>query len=283
MAQAATADDTVLEDQPQPVETPGETLADPQPADVADEVVVSIGDPEPASEEDEHRAPEWVRELRKSNREKDRRLRELEQENTRLKGSAAPAAVVVGEKPTLEGCAYDGAKFEAELTAWHERKRQADEHQAAKEAEQKKQAEAWTATVESYQKKRSDLKAKLPDFDDAEDAVKAACSTVQQSILLDAADNPALVIAALGKNPAKLKEIAAMSNPVKFTAAIAKLETQLKLTPKKSAPPPERRVQSTVAGAAAVDNELDKLRADAAKTGDLSKVLEYNRQKRAKT
>ena len=42
-----------------------------------DEVVVSIGEEAPPAEE-EVRAPEWVRELRKTNREKERRIRELE-------------------------------------------------------------------------------------------------------------------------------------------------------------------------------------------------------------
>ena len=41
-----------------------------------DEVVVSIGEESPPQEET--RAPEWVRELRKSNREKERKIRELE-------------------------------------------------------------------------------------------------------------------------------------------------------------------------------------------------------------
>src|SRR5437870_4888599 len=43
------------------------------------EVVVTIGEESPPSDEEENRAPEWVRELRKTSREKDRRIRELEQ------------------------------------------------------------------------------------------------------------------------------------------------------------------------------------------------------------
>ena len=48
-----------------------------QTKDEDDEVVVSIGEESPPHEE-ETRAPEWVRELRKQNREKERRIRELE-------------------------------------------------------------------------------------------------------------------------------------------------------------------------------------------------------------
>jgi hypothetical protein len=245
-----------------------------------DEVVVSLGD-SPTPEEEESRAPEWVRELRKSNREKDRKLREQEAEIARLRGPGQqPAAIVVGEKPTLEGCNYDAAKFEAELEGWHERKREADTQQAKKAAEAKQQQDAWQATLDSYGKEKSELKVK--DFEEAEEAVKAAFSMTQQGVVLHGVDpgKRAALVYALGKNSTKLKELASITDPVKFSFAVARLEMQLKVTPRKSAPPPERTVRSTVAGAAVVDNELQKLRDEAAKTGDLSKVIAFKNQKR---
>lgn len=245
-----------------------------------DEVVVSIAGESPTPEEEESRAPEWVRELRKSNREKDRKLREQEAEITRLKGSGnQPAAVVVGEEPTLEGCNYDASAFTRDWKAWNQRKQDQETQETQKAADQKKQTEAWQAKLEGYSKAKAALKVK--DYEDAEAIVTDTLSVVQQGVIVNGADNPALLVYALGKNPAKAKELAAIHDPVKFAFAVAKLETQLKVTPRKNVPPPERQVRSSVAGAAAVDNQLEKLRAEAAKTGDLSKVIAFNRQKRA--
>lgn len=242
-----------------------------------DEVVVSIGGESPTPEEDESRAPEWVRELRKQNREKDRRIRDLEA-RVASPAQGQPAAVVVGDKPTLEGCNYDGAKFEKDLEGWHERKREADaQRDQIAQAQQKVQQE-WQGRLETYGKAKAAFKVK--DYEDAEDAVKGGLSVVQQGVILTGADKAEVVVYALGKNPSKLKELAAIKDPVKFAFAIAKLETQLKVTPKKLAPPPERTVRSSVAGATAVDNQLEKLRAEADKTGDRSKVVAYMRDKR---
>src|SRR6185312_580908 len=113
---------------------------------------------EPQQEEEQARAPEWVRELRKANREKDRRIRELEQEKAAREAANAPGAIKVGEKPTLEGCEYDPERFESELTAWHERKRQADEQAAAQRKEQESAQAAWQQRVAAY----NTAKASLP-------------------------------------------------------------------------------------------------------------------------
>ena len=76
-----TDDETaVLEDeateQPE-AQAEGDQAETPEDDGESDEVVVSIGEEAPPPEEPAH-APEWVRELRKSDREKSRRIRELE-------------------------------------------------------------------------------------------------------------------------------------------------------------------------------------------------------------
>lgn len=248
----------------------------------AGEVVVSIGDETPPAEEDDNKAPEWVRELRKSSREKDRKLRELEQENARLKGSTTtqPAAVVVGEKPTLEGCDFDAEKFGEQLEAWHESKRAADEQQRQAQQAEQSARDAWNKKLTAYGAAKAALKVK--DFDDAESAAKDVLTITQQGVIVHGAKNPALLIYALGKNSKKAKELAAITDPVKFAFAAAELELQLKVTPRKTAPAPDRTVSGSVAGAAAVDNQLEKLRAEAAKTGDNSKVIAFRRQQQAR-
>lgn len=245
----------------------------------ADEVVITLGEDPPPSEEDEsQRAPEWVRELRKANREKDRRIRELEAKLSTP--AAAETAVTVGQKPTLESCEYDEAKFEAALSEWHDRKRKADEQETEQRKQQEAQNAAWQATLDAYGKEKSALK--VPDFEDAEDVLKEHLSTTQQGVILHGAEKRAQLVYALGKNLPKLKELAAIADPVKFAFAIAKLETQLKVTPKKSAPLPERQLHGSSPGGAAVENQLERLRAEAAKTGDFSKVHAFKRQQRAR-
>jgi hypothetical protein len=263
----------------------GEEPAEAEEVDAeADEVVISLGD-EPAPEEDDKRAPEWVRDLRKSNRELVRRQRELEAENARLKGSAGgqPAAVVVGEKPTMEGCDFDAEKFERDLEAWHTRKREADEQQRKQKQTEEQQQAQWQGRIDSVKKAATTLKVK--DYDDAAQVFEDSFAPIQQAIILDGPDDPktsALLRYALGKNPKKAKELAGIQNPVKFAFAVAKLEAKLKVTPRKQAPTPDKVVRSSVAGAAAVDNELERLRKEAEKTGDLSKVFAYRQQQRAK-
>ena len=243
------------------------------------EVVVSIGEESPPQTE-ESRAPEWVRELRKQNREKERRIRELE---AKIQSTAQTEnkPVVLGAKPKLEDHDYDTDKFEAALSDWYERKRATDqEAEKARQAEQA-QRDAWQSRLDSYGKARAELKVR--DFEDAESTVQELFDVTQQGIVVQGAENPALVIYALGKNPKKAKEIADIKDPVKFAFTVAKLEKELKVTNRKAAPPPERTVQGTGRVSGSVDSTLERLRAEAEKTGNMSKVIAYKRQLRNKS
>ena len=241
-----------------------------------DEVIVSIGEETPPTEEEKH-APGWVRELRKSYREVQREKRELE-EKLKAVTQTETKPVTLGKKPSLEDHDYDSDAYEAALTAWFDKKRQADEAEAKVKAEAENQQKAWQSKLETYGKAKAELKVK--DFEDAEANVQESFSVTQQGILLQGSDNPALVIYALGKNPTKAKELATINDPVKFAFAVAKLETQLKVTNRKAAPPPEGTIRGTGRVSGAVDSTLERLRADAERTGDFTKVMQYKRQKR---
>jgi hypothetical protein len=242
-----------------------------------DEVVVSIGEEAPPPEETT-RAPEWVRELRKADREKARRIKELE---AKLNAAAATETkpVALGAKPKLEDHDYDTEKFEAALADWYERKRVADQQVEQQRQAEKAQQDAWQARLESYGKARAELKVR--DFEDAEAVAQEVLDVTQQGIVVQGADNPALVIYALGKNPKKAKEISSIKDPVKFAFAVAKLEKELRVTNRKAAPPPERTIQGTGRVSGAVDSTLERLRAEAEKTGNYTKVIQYKQQKRA--
>lgn len=242
-----------------------------------DDVVVTIGEEAPPAEEEHAQAPEWVRELRKSHRELQRKNRELED---KLKTGTAETkpAVTLGTKPKLEDHDYDADKYEEALANWYEQKRQVDEQATKAQAEAKSANDAWQAKLTSYGKAKTELKVK--DFDDAEATVQETFSTTQQGIILQGSENPALVVYALGKNPKKAKELASITDPVKYAFAVAKLETQLKVTNRKAAPAPERTVRGTGSVSGTVDSQLERLRTDAEKSGDYSKVIAYKRSKR---
>ncbi len=273
-------DTTVIEDEA--IEQPG-AQADGEQAQAqddkaeSDEVVVSIGEESPPPEEPAH-APEWVRELRKTNRELQRQNRELQ---TKLQTTAQIESqpVALGTKPRLEDHDYDADKYEEALTNWFDRKRQADEIRAKQDAALADQNKAWQSKLDGYSKAKADLKVK--DFDDAEATAQELFSITQQGVMLQGADNPALVVYALGKNPKKAQELASIKDPVKFAFAVAKLEKDLKVTNRRAAPPPERVVSGTGRVSGAVDSTLERLREEASKSGDMTKVLAYKLKKRA--
>lgn len=241
-----------------------------------DDVVVSIGEESPPQEE-ETRAPEWVRELRKANREKERKIRELEAKLNATATETKPVAL--GPKPTLEACDYDSEEYEKKLADWYEQKRHADAAEAEAQAQRDAEAKAWQDKLDSYAKARASLKVR--DYEDAEAFALETFNVTQQGIVLQGSDNPALIIYALGKNSTKAKELASITDPVKFAFAVAKLETQLKVTNRKAAAAPERTI-STGGGriSGSVDSTLDRLREEALKTGDMSKVMAYKRSKK---
>ena len=242
----------------------------------SDEVIVSIGEEAPPPEEQTH-APEWVRELRKTNRELQRQNRELQGKLQTTTTETKP--VVLGKKPSLEEHDYDAEKFEVALADWFDRKRNADDANAKQEAEVMNQQKAWQSKLDGYGKAKAELRVK--DFEDAEAVAQELFNITQQGVVLQGADNPALVIYALGKNPKKAKELSDIKDPVKFAFAVAKLEKELKVTNRRAAPPPERIVSGTGRVSGAVDSTLERLRAEAEKTGNMTKVIQYKAQKRA--
>lgn len=242
----------------------------------SDEVVVKIDGEAPPQEEDEKRAPEWVRNVRKTNREQQKRIRELEEKLKTL--APVEETPKLGQKPSLEACDYDAAKFETELEQWHLRKQQVESAAQKAKAEEAKQQEAWNSKLENFQKAKTSLKVK--DFEEAEETIQEILNQTQIAIIVDGAKNPAELVYALGKNPKKAKELSEISNPVKFAFEIAKLETRVSVERKKSAPPPEKTVKGAAPLSGSFDSTLERLRAEADKTGDRSKVAKYLKSQR---
>lgn len=275
------ADDEIVEDTPEEGTADAEGETPEGEPDAGGEISITLGD-EPAPEEDDRRqAPEWVKTLREENRRKDKRIRELEQQVVKSEPTKVSA---LGPRPKLSDpdIDYDEDKLNARLDTWLAQKAEVDV-QVAKQEQVKKDAEQkWQTRLAAVNSASKALK--VEDHEEASAVFEDTFSVVQRGLILDAPEDPkvsAQLRYALGRNPKVAKELAAETNPVKFTFKLAELVTKMKVTPKRTAPAPERVVRSTVAGAATSDKTLDRLRDEAARTGDSSKVLAYRRSKKA--
>lgn len=254
--------------------------SDDQESDqIDDEIVVSIGDEAP--KEPELPAPKWVRELRKSQRELIRENRELKARIETASSTEIKPVPTLGQKPTLENCDYDSEAYETKLAEWYEQKRAHDDAEAQAKAKLEAQERAYRDKLQAYAAAKASLKVR--DFEDAEDQVREKFSILQQNVLLDGSDNPAVLVYALGKNPEHAAKLAAIDNPVKLAFALGKLEKDLKVSTRtKQAPPPDKSVSGTGRITGSVNSKLEELRAIAEKSNDYSAVLAYKRQMKLK-
>lgn len=216
-------------------------------------------------------------------------IKHLRDELKRARKEAAEARttvkaepIVVGEKPTLAAVDYDEEKYEAELDAWKQRKDAAERSATETTDAQERENEAWAGELKRY----NDGKATLgyADVDDAEATVTAALNTIQQAVMVKAANNPSKVMYALGKHPDRLTQLASISDPLKFAAEIARLEGQLKVIKKRKTPEPEQIERGGGGIVRGTDKHLAKLEKKADETGDRTELVAYKRKlKKAKS
>jgi len=245
----------------------------PEGEDADDEVLISFEGEGEAPSPSEQPDNSVIRELRARNREL---ARELEAQRRQQE----PPKIEVGEKPSLESCEFDTDRFEQEYEAWQVRKAQADRQRAEAQSVQQQAAEAWNKRVAEVGKQIEDLKAK--DFPQALEEVKSVFNDAQQVVLMRAPKNSANVIYALGKVPAKAAELAKISDPIELAAELARLEGKLTMTKRNAPPPPEQIVRGSAPLSSQADKQLERLEAEAARTGDRTKVVQYKRQLKAK-
>lgn len=215
-----------------------------------------------------------VKHLREQLRDRDRRLAEAE------KAKPQQQPIVVGERPSLAGCDYDEDRYEQEFAAWKDRKAEADRvnHQSEEAARQAN--EQWNREYSSYQAKAATMRSRFPDYDEAEGTATAALNQVQQAVIVKVADDPALILNALGRHPGKLAEISKITDPLKLAHALAGLEKGLKVMPKRTPPAPEQIVSGTARVTQGKDKELERLEKEADRTGDRTKIREYRQSRK---
>lgn len=190
--------------------------------------------------------------------------------------TARPAAIEVGERPTLESCDYDEDRFHSEIDAWTDRKLAAaqQDRDAPRTAEDEARAD-----VERYEASIS----KLPYADAAEMVAKARAglTPAQEFMLSQACRDPGKLLHALGRHPQKLAELVGVRNPAKFIAKAVTLEANMKSGTRRQAPQPERIPRGNAAPKG-VDKEEARLEKEAERTGDRTQLQAYRRQKREK-
>lgn len=272
-------DNQEVESQENPEETQDESNQSDDETSEDEEFVITVGDeePEPSDEDDfsGKPAPAWVKDLRKKEREARKRIKELEAQVQQAKPADKP--IEVGPKPKLADFDYDEDQFESAVEQWHERKRQVEQQQAAKQAEEEKAKQAWQTKMQSYEERRQNVASKVRDFEEVEEAAKDKLTATQQGILIHAAENPELILYHLGKNPKKAQELSEITDPIQFAFAAAKLDSQMKIQTRKPSTQPERKPSGSAGLSGVVDQKLAQLEAKAAKTGDRTELIKYKK------
>jgi len=252
-----------------------ENEGDEEEAEEADEDIILLGDEEVnAPDPEEKRAPKWVKDLRKQNKELQKQLKE---QKVQLEQSApAPSLEPLGKRPTLEDSEYDSEQYETKLIAYL-KKEQEQEKGAKKQVEEQEEVQrAFQRKFEEYNVQKTSLKVR--DYDDAEQVVLESLSEVQQNVILQTAEKPALLVYAIGKSKGKAEALAKITDPAKLAYELGKLEGKLKVGKRKATSSPERKLSGKGGATGTLQNGLDKVRAEAEKTGDYSGVRRYKQK-----
>ena len=254
---------------------------DAEPAET-DEISIEIDGDEPVED------TPLIKQLRQ-------RERDLARENAELKRGAAPKTPPdPGKKPDLwEDCEGDPERYDREYDAWKDRKRAVEDFGRRQSEAQDARNHAFERTVATYRGKAAQLG--VPDFANVETVVNSALPELLRNAVLQYADDPAKVVYALGKHPARLNALIAEGDPeaggdpIKFIIGIRDLERNLKVVNRRKPPEPEaetiQRGSAPLSGGmtqASYDKKLVELEKKASSTGQRNEILAFKRQHKGK-
>ena len=230
---------------------------------------------------DQEQEPETpvIRTLRQKLREAEKKAKALEREKSEARAGKKSAELPA--RPKLEDFDFDDGKFADALEQWVDQKKAHDAKARADQEDRDAINREFEERKNGYAARKATLGA--DDFDDAEAAVDEAFTVEQRGMLIDAAERPEHVVYALGTKPKLAAELAKIKNPVRFIAEIVRLEGRLTVSSTKKAPPPERRVTQNSGGAiSGASKQLEKLREDGRRSGDMTAYLAAKRASQAK-
>ena len=245
--------------------------------DSADDDVLDFSFDDDGEESDEkdpyagQEAPQWVKDTR-------RRAKEVERENRRLKqlleqrNGQPEQQQALREKPTLDAHEYDSDAYEQDYAAWLSEKSQHDARQKAEQEKYQHYDERYKSSVDA-------VRAKVADYDEIEQSIVDTVPPQRQALIKMLVDDPARMVVALGKSPAQLEKLSSLDD-IQFAKQIVLMEQQMSSKAKSRNPnKPKPKTHELEGAAGGVDTKLAKLDAEAAKTGDRSKVIAYKRNK----
>jgi len=201
-------------------------------------------------------------------------LRRQQRENAELRKATAKPKVELGPKPTLESAGYDEDQFEQALDDWKSRKALIEREEQESQEQVRKASEEWAGRVHTYQAGKTQLR--VPDFDTAETAVFAALPEQHQALLM-MAKNPAALVYALSRSPAKLDELSKL-DLARAAMMVGKLEDKVTVTKRKPSAQPDQPLRGNAAVSRGGDRELARREKEADVSGDSSKLIAYRRQ-----
>lgn len=273
-------------------ETPDDSEKDAEESEAKDdaeddddgEIVIEIEGETPTPEEAEKEdTPQWVKDTRKQNRELNKQKKQLEKELQELREKVSPKAEIPPE-PHLwdDGIEGDEAKLIAAV-------RKRDRMIAAEEAEKQK-AERERKLIDDevdsrltkYEERKKSIGAKISDYSESVTEAEEGLSDLQRkSIAYYFKESAAEVMYYLGKKPEQLKQIASIEDPTEMLIAVGEIKSKVRISKRKPKTNPETTVtgQSRIAGS---DAYLERLEAQAEKTGDRTKINAYKRELREK-
>lgn len=198
------------------------------------------------------------------------------------RGPAEPA-IVVGPMPTLDDpdVEWDGEKLAQKMEKWVKDKAAAEDQAEQAAAAHNQAGVDIQKDLQAGATRFAEGKKAMarPDFDIAETAAFSTLNDMQQAAILQIADDPAKFVYALGRSAAKLKELAAITNPFKFSAAVQELKGKITMKPKSQGVEPDEPIRGAARMSKGVDKEEQRLEAAADKSGDRSALVAYRRGK----
>ncbi len=274
---------TEIEDLTPPVEEAEKKEETQPPAEnegeeEAGDLVITLGDEETPPQENDNEADSTrIKEMRQSLKDSNKEKKQLKKRLEELEGSKKQDnTIALGEKPTLASCDYDEDKYSSDMDSYYDRKRQVNIQEEAQKQDVKNQEAANAKVFSNYNEKKVALK--VNDYQEREDNVVEVLSMDQQNIILAIASDSAKLVYALGNNETKLKELSNIKDPLQFAASVARLETTMKVSNRKKAPAPEKKVVGGNGNLGSNDKKLEQLKTEAYDSGDFTKLNAYKKQ-----
>lgn len=224
-------------------------------------------------------APKWVKEQRarwnqisRENRELKRRLEEQQQ-------AAQPKAVTLRAKPKIDDHGYDSDLYTEDLDKWYAEKAEHDRVEQSRKAQVEQEQAEFAEASKAYAKGKGFLiKADKEGFEYAQESVLANFDDVKQNILMQGSKDSAQLVYMIGRDEALLSKLSRMK-PVQFAVEIGRLESNMN-TKRKPVSGVDRPLKASKGAVGDANSTLERLRAEADKTGDRTKVVQYMRQMR---